>query len=173
MRSGVRPALNLTTAMCLLAAMIGRAQVDQTQAASGPPTLDFPQGPSRDLVVKVCKDCHPVSQITRRRESRSKWSAIIEQMIKEGAEVKDEDYDKVLSYLSVTLGKKVRINTASAEVVAETFDIEQEIAAAIVKHRTDKGPFKDWKEIAAVPGVDAKLIEELKDNLDFSTVPAL
>ena len=39
---------------------------------------------------------------------------------------------------------------------------------AIVRHRTERGPFKTWKEIAAVPGIDAKRVEEQKANLDFT-----
>lgn len=119
------------------------------------------------MVVKLCTDCHPVGQIIRRRESRAKWNALIAQMISEGADINDENYDKVLTYLSVVLGKKVRINQADAVVIAETFDIDKDLAAAIVKYRSEKGPFKSWKDVAAVPGVDAELVEALKDNLDF------
>lgn len=141
----------------------------QATAAPG----NFPDGPHRDLVVKLCTDCHPVVRLTRMRESRAKWSAVVEQMIKEGVDVRDQDFDKVVTYLSVVLGKKVRINEASAEVIAETFDIDEKLAAAIVKHRTAKGPFKSWKDIASVPGVDAARIEEQKGNLEFDGPSAL
>ena len=136
-------------------------------ASSSPAPPGFPEGPHRDVVVKLCTDCHPVSQIIRKRESRARWSAIIAQMINEGADISDENYDKVLTYFSVVLGKKVRINEADAAVIAETFDIDKDLASAVVKYRTEKGPFKSWKDVAAVPGIDAALVEALKDNLEF------
>jgi competence ComEA-like helix-hairpin-helix protein len=168
MRRGFRPRLVcLTAAICLLSALIGRAHVDRAQSAPAPPA-DFPPGPNRDVVVKACKECHPISQVTRRRESRSKWSGIVEQMIKEGAEIRDEDFDKIVVYLSVVLGKNIRINDATAEAISEALDIAEEAASAIVKHRAEKGPFKEWKDLLKVPGIDAQRIEEMKDALDFS-----
>ena len=85
----------------------------------------------------------------------------------------DDEFEKVVVYLSVVLGKKIRINEASAEMIADTFDIEMELATAIVKYRGEKGPFKEWRTCLNVPGVDPKRIEEQKDNLDFSTALAL
>ena len=168
MRAGFRPPLVLLTVVIgLLSAVIGRAGADRAQSAPAPPA-DFPPGPNRDVVVKACKECHPIREVTRRRESRVKWSGIVEQMIKEGADIRDEDFDKIVVYLSVVLGKKIRINDATAEAISEALDIEEEAAAAIVKHRADKGPFKEWKDLLKVPGIDAQRIEEMKDSLDFS-----
>ena len=90
-------------------------------------------------------------------------------MVSEGASIRAEEFEVVVSYLSVALGKKIKINEASADVISETFDISEELAAAIVKQRTAKGGFKDWKDVAATPGVDAKRIEEQKGNLDFGS----
>jgi competence protein ComEA len=160
----------LVAALCLVSAIAGRAQTSQTPVPS-PVAIpqDFPEGPNRDVVVRLCRDCHPVTQVTRRRESRFHWSGLVEQMMGEGANITNEDFELVVTYLSVALGKKVKINEASAKVIAETFDISDEEAAAIVKYRTEKGAFKDWKAIASVPGIDAKRIEEQQVNLDFSS----
>ena len=89
-------------------------------------------------------------------------------MIGEGANVNDADFETLVVYFSVVLGKKVKINDATSVVVAETFDIDEKLAAAIVAYRQQKGPFKSWKDIAAVPGINPKRVEEQKDNLDFS-----
>ena len=58
-------------------------------------------------------------------------------------------------------------------MIADTFDIEMELATTIVNDRGEKGPFKEWKDLLKVPGVDPQRIEEQKDNLDFSTALAL
>ena len=128
----------------------------------------FPEGPGRDVAVRLCSDCHAIVDVTRHRESRARWGQIIERMIGEGAQINDADFDKLVTYFSVALGKKVKINEATAIVVAETFDIDEDLAAAIVAYRRQTGPFKTWKDIAAVPGVDSARVEEQKDNLDFS-----
>ena len=110
-----------------------------------------------------------MTQITKRRESRARWSRLAEKMLGEGAQMTDDEFEKVVVYLSVVLGKKRRINTGSADDISEGLDIDEQAAAAIVKYRLDKGPFKDWKDLLKVPGVDTQRIEELKDNFDFST----
>ena len=132
------------------------------------PLKAFPDGPGRDVAVRLCSDCHPIVSVTRHRESRTQWGQIIEKMIGEGAQINDADFETLVVYFSVVLGKKVRINDATATVVAETFDIDEKLAAAVVAYRRHKGPFKSWKDIAAVPGINPKRVEEQKDNLDFS-----
>jgi competence ComEA-like helix-hairpin-helix protein len=163
-RFGV-PAIAL---LLLLTAVAVRASSASSQSTPPPPT-DFPPGPNRDVVIKVCKDCHPVSQVVRRRESRTKWSFLVDQMVKEGADIKDDEFDKILVYLSAVLGKKIKINEATAEAIADGLDIEEDAARAIVKYRSDKGPFKEWKDLLKVPGIDAQRVEELKDNFDFTS----
>lgn len=138
------------------------------QNAKPAPITTFPDGAGQDAAVRLCSDCHPVADVTRHRESRAGWGAILERMIGAGASINDTDFETLVSYLSVTLGRKIKINEATATVVGEAFDFEPEASAAIIKHRTEHGPFKTWKEIAAVPGIDAKRVEEQKDNLDFS-----
>ncbi|HEX5216949.1 MAG TPA: helix-hairpin-helix domain-containing protein [Vicinamibacterales bacterium] len=160
----------LLAAACALAVahatsiMVAEARQDARPA----PLTTFPDGTGKAVAVRLCLDCHPVVDVTRHRESRAGWAAILEKMIGEGASINDADYEALVSYLSVALGKKIKINEVSAEAIAETFDVELDTAAAIVKHRTEHGPFKTWKDVAAVPGIDPKRVEEQKDNLDFS-----
>ena len=40
-------------------------------------------------------------------------------------------------------------------------------AAAVVKHRTDKGKIKDWADFAKIDGIDAKKVEPIKSRLKF------
>lgn len=159
-----------TTALLLLfGAIAGRASGAPGQATAAPAPAEFPPGPNRNVVIKVCTDCHPVTQITKRRESRARWSVLTERMLGEGAQMSDDEFEQVVVYLSVVLGRKIRINDATAEAISEGLDIEEELAAAIVKYRGSKGPFKEWKDLLKVPGIDAKRIEEMKDTFDFST----
>ena len=131
----------------------------------------FPEGAGRDVAVRLCTDCHPIANVTSHRESRAAWGHFLDLMRGEGADITDADWETLVSYFSVTLGRKVKINEATAPLIAETFDISEELAAAVVKYRSQKGPFKTWKDVAAVPGINAKRVEEQKVNLDFSVTP--
>jgi competence ComEA-like helix-hairpin-helix protein len=139
-----------------------------TQASAPTVPKEFPEGPGREVVARVCRECHAPTDITRRRESRRRWSAMVEAMIEHGAALNDTEFEAVVSYLSAVLGRKVPINQATAIVIAETFDFSAEVAAAIVAYRSEHGPFKDLSALARVPGVDLKRIEEQQANLDFT-----
>ena len=158
--------------ICLATAVAVRGSVEVPGFSPGQqtPLTAFPEGTGREIVERICRDCHPAGDVLKHRESRFKWGVIVGEMVSEGASIREEEFEVIVSYLSVALGKKVKINEASAETISETFDISEEEAAAIVKHRTAKGGFKDWKDVASTPGVDAKRIEEQKGNLDFGSV---
>ena len=161
-----RPLLLILGPCCLWvaagAAATGRPHVQAVPAS-------YPPGKGRDVVIRVCGDCHAVTDITRRRESRYRWAVIVNDMLDQGAKISDADFETSVAYLSVVLGRTIRINTAAADVIAEAFDISEAEAAAIVKHRLEKGPFRTWQALAAVPGVDPRRIEEQRGNLDFTT----
>src|SRR5688572_4219662 len=114
------------------------------QNASAKPPTTFPEGAGKDTAVRLCSDCHPIADVTRVRRSRAGWAKILEKMLGEGASIPDADYETLVVYFSTALGKKVKINEATADVIGETFDFELDAAAAIVKHRAAHGPFKTW-----------------------------
>jgi len=61
----------------------------------------------------------------------------------------------------------VSFNTASAEeiVAIEDVDIPEDIANAIVKYRTDNGPFKKADDMVKVPGMTQDFLEELNPQI--------
>lgn len=161
--------LLLLASFVLAAAATARAgRTDDRLQSAGKTSAAFPDLPGRDVAVRNCLECHPSSDITNRRESRFRWAVIVEEMIGEGARINDRDFDTLTAYLSVAFGRRVKINEVPAKVIAETFDFDAEDADRIVKRRTERGPFKSWQEIAAIPGIDAKRVEEQQTNLDFT-----
>jgi hypothetical protein len=150
------------------AATVRAGRTEDHLQSAGKPASAFPELPGRDVAVRICLDCHPTSDIANRRESRFKWAVIVEEMIGEGAKINDKDFETLTVYLSVAFGRKVKINEAPAKVIAETFDIAGDVAERVVARRAERGPFKTWQEIAAIPGIDAKRVEEQQVNLDFT-----
>ena len=65
---------------------------------------DFPPGDAHDIVAKACVACHVAAQVTSQHKTADQWGETVNQMISNGAQVKDEDVDKVVAYLAKNLG---------------------------------------------------------------------
>jgi quinoprotein glucose dehydrogenase len=65
---------------------------------------DFPPGDAHDIVAKACTACHVAAQVTSQHKTADQWGETVNQMISNGAQVKDEDVDKVVAYLAKNFG---------------------------------------------------------------------
>lgn len=61
----------------------------------------------------------------------------------------------------------VHVNTAPAADFTAVLGTSEKESEAIVSYRAQNGNFKDWHDLAKVPGVDAGKIESKKDCLVF------
>lgn len=66
---------------------------------------------------------------------------------------------------AVMEAKKVNVNTAAAGELESLPGIGPAKAAAIVKHREQRGPFRAEDDLAAVPGIGQKTVENLKEYI--------
>ena len=48
--------------------------------------------------------CHVAAQVTAQHKTSEQWAETVSQMISNGAQVKDEDFDKVVAYLTKNYG---------------------------------------------------------------------
>lgn len=63
----------------------------------------------------------------------------------------------------------VNINTADAKTISESLSgIGQKKAEAIVKYRTEVGPFKTVEELANVSGIGEKTVQKIKNDILLS-----
>src|SRR5262245_34524068 len=60
----------------------------------------LPDGPGKDVVVRVCAACHQLSTVIGRRREFDDWRLTIEGMASRGAEGTDEEFAIVLRYLA-------------------------------------------------------------------------
>ncbi len=127
----------------------------------------LPQGNGKEVFVRMCVNCHGPEQITSEKNSRKRWREVVDNMIDRGAEGSDEDAAVVVSYLTRNFGKPVNINTATAQEIQNGLSFSAEQAEALVRYRSDKGAFKTYEDLLKVPGIDSKLLDEQRKNIQF------
>ncbi len=66
---------------------------------------DLPDGPGKDLVMKACTSCHSAENFTSKRNTKEEWQDVVRAMIEFGAEVKDNEVEIIVNYLTKNWGK--------------------------------------------------------------------
>ena len=73
----------------------------QTPAAAGSDAgTKLPPGEGRDVVMKVCTACHDPSIAAEQDFDAKGWKDLVDQMASNGAKGTDEDFDKIVAYLT-------------------------------------------------------------------------
>jgi competence protein ComEA len=106
-------------------------------AARGVALAQLPDGPGKDVVVKVCTPCHEPNRAAALRLTREGWEQTVADMRWRGAKGTD---------VALLLRKE---------------------AAALIAYRDKVGGFKTIDDIKKAPGVDFKKIEAAKDRITF------
>lgn len=119
------------------------------------------------LLESHCTKCHDLTSTLRQRNTRERWTKIVEDMIGRGAEGTDEEFDKITDYLVKHQGPKVAVNKASADELSTVAGLTKANAAAIVQHREKNGAFKTLDDLKAIAGIDWPDVEAKKENLEF------
>jgi competence protein ComEA len=137
-----------------------------------PVATNLPPGAGRETVIKVCTKCHDMEAASRMRFTKDRWAEVVDDMVSRGAEGTDDELDAITTYLASNFGKdkpapKTNVNKATATFLAAALGLPKETAAAIVADREKNGAFKDWQDLKRVPGIDMKLIESKKDQIEF------
>jgi competence protein ComEA len=128
---------------------------------------DLPDGKGKDVVLRMCANCHGLDQVTSTRYAKKFWGSVVDDMVSRGAEGSDADVNAVISYLSRNFGKPVNINTATAKEIETGLSFTAGESEVVVKYRTEKGAFKSYEELVKVPGLNGDLLEEQKKNIVF------
>jgi len=137
-----------------------------TAVASSPARQDAQDDKGAAAFTAVCSKCHPADRIVATRRTRSQWEEILDKMTKLGAQVTDDNYDTLITYLLSRYGK-INVNRGEAKDLAMVASISAKDAETIVKYRTEHGDFADFDALSKVPGIDVKVLEEHKAALDF------
>ena len=129
----------------------------------------FPDGPGKDVTVRVCGACHSASRSAAVRLTRGGWQDVIAKMVSLGAKASDTELTAVLDYLSANFKgdapKPVNMNTAPAIDLESVAGLLRKEAAALIAYRTKHGPCKSLEDLKKIPGVDFRKIERRRDRL--------
>ena len=125
-----------------------------------------PADPNAAGVVAVCGRCHGDERIFQAPpKSWEQWNAIFSQMVRLGARGSDQQLEQVQNYVLDHL-TTLNVNTSTAEELQWVLHADDRVVESIIARREQK-PFRTLAELRAVPGVDAKRLELLKERIQF------
>ncbi|PWT97909.1 MAG: hypothetical protein C5B51_30350 [Terriglobia bacterium] len=64
----------------------------------------LPDAPGKDLVTKVCTECHGIERILNLKLGRDAWKTTVDRMAAQGANATKEEIESILNYLAKNLG---------------------------------------------------------------------
>jgi len=126
----------------------------------------FPDGSGKADVIKVCSGCHDAEIILANLKTPGEWNETLQNMATQGAEATPEQWKAIEQYIDVHFAM-VMVNKAPADEIQIALDVTPEVAAALVKYRQDKGPFKTIDDVKKVPGIDAAKVDAATSRVVF------
>jgi mono/diheme cytochrome c family protein len=79
-------------------------------AFAGPALADdfklLPDGPGRDVMVRVCAQCHSPEIAAQQSLDAQGWKALVDQMANNGAQASDAEFDTITKYLTTAFPPK-------------------------------------------------------------------
>jgi competence protein ComEA len=127
---------------------------------------DVPDGPGKDTLTKTCTTCHDLGVLTSMTGTADIWQSVVDDMKSRGADASEADFKVIVDYLAKYFGPPVKINTDAAKDI-QALGLTDSEAAAIVKYRTDNGPFMSMDDLKKVPGLDASKLQGLQGRIKF------
>lgn len=129
----------------------------------------MPEGPNRELTVRVCAACHEPQRAASVRLTREGWETVVAKMVGLGAKATEEELVKVTDYLAENFkgeaAKPINMNTAPAVDLESVAGLLRKEAAIWIKYRNDVGPCKSIDDLKKVPGFPFAKVDKLRDRL--------
>jgi mono/diheme cytochrome c family protein len=93
----------LTVRKFLIAAMLASLSVP---ALADDDFKDLPPGPGRDVMVRVCAQCHSPEIAAHQTLDAQGWKDLVNQMANNGANATDAEFDTIAKYLTASFPSK-------------------------------------------------------------------
>ncbi|OYZ14368.1 MAG: hypothetical protein B7Y35_11475 [Sphingomonadales bacterium 28-64-96] len=68
--------------------------------------IALPEAAGKEQVLSACTRCHGVDVIVAQPRSSEQWAEVVSVMIGHGAVLTDDEYSKIVDYLSTNLAPK-------------------------------------------------------------------
>ncbi len=65
--------------------------------------IGLPEAAGKQQVLNSCSRCHGVDVIIAQRRSPDEWEEVVSIMVGHGASLNDDEYNKIVAYLSTNL----------------------------------------------------------------------
>ena len=129
----------------------------------------LPEGPGREVTVKVCGQCHEPQRAASVRLTREGWQDVVAKMVGLGARGTDAELEQVTDYLATNFKgeapKPINMNTASSVELESVATLLRKEAAIWIAYRNKNGPCKSLDDLKKVEGLPFKKIDERRDRL--------
>lgn len=152
--------------LCLVPVLLGIAAIAADD--DGNAHL-LPDGPGKEVIAKVCTECHSVDRMRSLRLSKDDWYDKIADMVDKGAKTTDAETETIVEYLTRNFGKdsKILMNTAPMIEIKAVLGFKVAEVDAVIAYRQSHGNFKDIYDLLKVPGIDPQKVEAKKDLMVF------
>src|SRR5262249_39438640 len=147
-------ALGLNAAIVAQTPFVSSASPQPQAPTSQSVRSPFPDGPGRDALFKVCKDCHGPESVLAHLKTRDEGNQTLDEVAANGAQGSDGKWTDILEYL-VRHYPPIAVNKATATELAATLDVPAVVADAIVRARTEKGRLSSIEELKQAAGGEA------------------
>ena len=94
------PRVRASVMIATLVAVFGLTLGTQTSFGHGDDHPTLPDGPGRDLMIRVCSQCHAPELAANQELDKAGWKDLVDQMASNGATATDAEFDQIVSYLS-------------------------------------------------------------------------
>ena len=147
----------------MLFCLAGAPAADEKEAAR------LPDGPGKEVVGKLCLNCHDSGNFRKARYASEEWSDSVADMVERGAKGTDAEIEAVVAYLAKNFGPgaPVRINTAPFAEIKVVLGFTVAETRALLEYREKNGDWKSFEELRKVPGIDLAKAAAQKARIVF------
>ena len=136
-------------------------------------SADLPNSPGRAQLEKHCQSCHDLAKSVSLRQDRNGWGATLLKMVGLGMQATEAELQNLADFLATHYPAEtlppVDVNKARAIQLESRLSLRRSEAAAILRYRSEHGPFESLEELLAVPGIDVAKIEARKERIVFGS----
>jgi competence ComEA-like helix-hairpin-helix protein len=133
--------------------------------------IQLPDGPGKDIALRMCKGCHELERSFSIRRDRRGWEETMTKMVTLGAKGTPQEIELLTEYLAKHFPADelppVNVNKAKQIELESRLSLPRSQAGAIIEHRTKHGPFKSFDDLKKVPGVSLEKLEAKRSILVF------